>query len=271
MSLIQALVLGVLQGATEFLPISSSGHLVLVPWLLGWEHSDFSLTFDTTVHLGTLLAIIIYFWDEIKKILVGMFETTQTYSLDNYHGKLGWFILIGCIPAIVVGLLFKDEFERMFHYEPAVAVFLLVTGLILFVSERVSSRIRHGDSVTMMDMLLIGFAQAAAITPGISRSGATIAAGLTRGITREASAHLSFLLSLPIVLGAGVLQLTETYQEGIAQDEIMLLIVGFLAAALSGYACIYWLLAYLREHTLYLFAAYCWIFGLFCLGYYFYY
>lgn len=263
MTLIQALVLGILQGATEFLPISSSGHLVLVPWLLGWDASG--LTFDTTVHLGTLLAVVVYFRQDIWQIVVGVLKTLRDRRLDDFYGRLGWIIAVGSIPAAVLGFLFEDCFELLFGSPAAVAVLLLITGLILFVSERLSSRVRPLEAVTWKDGLLIGTAQAAAIAPGISRSGATIAAGLGMGIHREAAARFSFLMALPIILVAGLFKLKDTVEIGLGGAEMTVLGVGFVAAAVSGYACIHFLLAYVRQRSLNLFAIYCWVFGAFSL------
>jgi undecaprenyl-diphosphatase len=265
MNITQAIILGLLQGATEFLPISSSGHLVLVPWLLGWGDVN-DLTFDTTVHLGTLVAVLIYFRTDVWAILRGVFNNLKERNLNDVSGRLGWFILLGTFPAAIIGLLLEDFFEQLFGSPGTVSILLLVTGAILLFSERASQRIREVESITWKDGLLIGVAQAAAIAPGISRSGSTIAAGLALGLKREAAARFSFLLALPIIGGAGLLKLLDAVQIGLAEGQSVLLVIGFLTAAVSGYACIHFLLAYLRERSLYIFTAYCWIFGLFCLA-----
>jgi len=263
MSALHAIVLGLLQGATEFLPISSSGHLVLVPWLLGWDAS--SLTFDTTVHLGTLVAVVVYFWRDIGRIVGGVLKTLRDRNLDDFYGRLGWLIVVGSIPAAAAGALLESFFERLFGTPALVSILLLVTGLILFASERASRRTRALESVGWRDGILIGLAQAAAIAPGISRSGSTIAAGLALGIRREAAARFSFLLAMPVIFGAGVFKLKDAIAVGVSGAEVTALSLGFLAAALSGYACIHFLLSYLRRRSLYLFAGYCWAFGLFSL------
>lgn len=260
MSIIQALVLGLLQGVTEFLPISSSGHLVLVPWLLGWDPS--SLTFDTTVHLGTLLAVVIYFRQDIGRIVLGTLRTLRDRSLQDSYGKLGWLVIIGAIPAALFGLLLGNLFEQLFGTPILVSVSLLVTGLILFLGERMFRRVRVFESLTWKDGLLIGLAQAVAIAPGISRSGSTIAAGLALGVQREAAARFSFLIALPVTFGAWVFKLKGTIEIGISRAEVATLLMGFLVAAISGYACIRFLLSHLRRRSLYLFVAYCWGFGL---------
>ncbi|RME41645.1 MAG: undecaprenyl-diphosphatase UppP [Caldilineae bacterium] len=261
MTPLQAIVLGLLQGATEFLPISSSGHLVLVPWLLGWNASG--LTFDTTVHLGTLVAVVVYFWRDIEQIVVGVLKTLRDRNLDDFYGRLGWLIVVGSIPAAVAGALLESFFERLFGTPALVSIFLLVTGLILLLSERVARRTRELETIGWRDSVLIGLAQAAAIAPGISRSGSTIAAGLALGIRREAAARFSFLLALPVIFGAGMLKLKDAIAVGVSGDEVTLLVLGFGAAAVSGYACIHFLLRYVRRRSLYLFTAYCWAFGLF--------
>ena len=263
MTIFQALLLGILQGATEFLPISSSGHLVLVPWLLNWQKPG--LTFDTIVHLGTLVAVVIYFRRDIWRIFIGLLATLRERSLVNDDGRLGWLIALGSVPAAVIGFLLEDFFEALFGAPLIVSCLLLVTGLILFLSERASKRDRSLTAIGVKDSLLIGLAQAGAIAPGISRSGATIAAGLGLNVNREAAARFSFLLALPIILGAGLFKLKDTLEIGISGGEATVLVAGFLAAAISGYACIYFLLAYVRRHSLYIFAWYCWAFGLLCL------
>ena len=263
MTIFQAILLGLLQGATEFLPISSSGHLVLVPWLLGWKKA--SLTFDIVVHLGTLVALIIYFRTDLGRVVRGLLISVRDRSLADAEGRLGWLIVLGSIPTAVFGLLFEDFFARLFAGPLIVSSLLLVTGLIVFLSERMSQRLRRLETLGVKDSLLIGLAQVGALAPGISRSGTTIAMGLALNIEREAAARFSFLLALPIILGASLLEIKQALEIGITDGEVMNLGVGFLVAAISGYACIYFLLSYVRRHSLYLFTAYCWLFGIFSL------
>jgi undecaprenyl-diphosphatase len=227
---------------------------------LGWDPS--SLTFDTTVHLGTLLAVVVYFRQDIGRIVSGMLGTLRDKSMQGSHSKLGWLIIIGAIPAALFGLLLGNLFEQLFGAPILVSVSLLVTGLILFLGERVSRQARVLESLTWKDGLLIGLAQAVAITPGISRSGSTIAAGLALGVQRETAARFSFLIALPVTFGAWVFKLKDTIEIGISWAEVAALLVGFLVAAISGYACIHFLLSHLRQRSLYLFVAYCWGFGL---------
>lgn len=254
--LLQALILGIVQGATEFIPVSSSGHLVLVPWLLGWSH--FGLAFDTTVHLGTLAGVLVYFRRDVLEISSSWLGGWRTLSWKDPAGHLGWLLLAATIPAGVIGLAFADWFESLFAQPNAVAGFLIVTGLVLSLSERLGTR--RSDVVTLgvAAALFIGFAQAAAIAPGISRSGATIAAGLALGLTRASAARFSFLLSMPIIAAAGLMQLLMLAREGGMDESIPLLVAGFVTAGLTGYLCVKYLLAYLQKGTLYVFAAYCW-------------
>lgn len=254
----QALFLGVLQGLTEFLPVSSSGHLVIVPWLLGWSQA--SLTFDTMVHWGTLLAVVIYFRREIVLYVRAAWESLRRRSLDVPHARVAWAIAVGSIPAALAGLLLESTFEALFQAPRKAAAFLLVTAALLVVSELIGRRTRGLESVGLLDGFLIGVGQALAITPGISRSGATIATGLARGLERDAAARFSFLLGLPIIFGAGLMQLKDV-AAGSTPESTFTLAVGFLAAAISGYLAIHTLLRFVRRHSLYVFAVYCAVVG----------
>ncbi len=260
MNFIQALVLGIVQGATEFIPISSSGHLVLVPWFLNWPEPG--LVFDTIVHWGTLVAILAVFWRDILSLATAWVRSLVERSLDQPEARLAWLIIVGTLPAALMGFFLEDFFESLFSSPGRVATLLLVTGAILALSERLGKRQRSLGDLGWLDSVLIGLAQGLAIAPGISRSGATIAAGLLRGIERDAAARFSFLLATPIIFGAGLLQLVELFQAGVEGANWLLLIVGFLAAAISGYVCIKFLLAYLQRGRLYVFAAYCWLAGI---------
>ncbi len=260
MSAIQALVLGVLQGLTEFLPVSSSGHLVIIPWLLGWPAA--SLTFDTMVHWGTLLAVLIYFWHDVVYYIRAAVLSLVQRTLEVPGARAAWAIAIGTIPGALAGALLQKQFEALFHSPHAAAGFLLVTALILVASELVGQRIRSIDHITLLDGLIIGIGQAIAITPGISRSGTTIATGLTRGLTRESAARFSFLLGIPIIFGAGLLQLKHLSGGSATVEPTTMLLIGFVAAAASGFLAIHSLLRYLKRHSLYVFALYCALFGL---------
>jgi undecaprenyl-diphosphatase len=270
MSILQALLLGLVQGATEFIPVSSSGHLVLVPWLLGWPTP--SLAFDTMVHWGTLVAVVAYFWRTWRLLITAWVRALVHWDWGNPLARLGWMLIIGTVPAAVIGYFLEDWFESLFSEPVWVSIFLLGTATILVLSEwlgRLSfaaGGARQMDSLSWPHALLIGTGQAAAIAPGISRSGATMALGLSGGLQRADAARFSFLLSTPIILGAGVLQLTQLAAEPNALAQVPLLLVGFVVAAVSGYVCIGVLIRYLQRGRLYPFAIYCACLGIACLA-----
>jgi undecaprenyl-diphosphatase len=263
MNLFQALVLGIIQGATEFLPVSSSGHLVLVPWLLGWAEP--SLTFDAVVHWGTALAVIVYFWREWLALIQAVFQAIRQRSMADPKARLVLLIIIGTVPAALIGVLFEDFFEGMFLQEAAAAAFLIVTAMLLSVAEWLGRRERDLEQTTWLDALLVGLGQALAIFPGISRSGATIAAGLARGLKREPAARFSFLLATPVILGAGAFKLLDLAQAGSLTAQIPALTVGLVSAGVVGFGCIHFLLHYLQNRRLYPFATYCAAAGTICL------
>jgi undecaprenyl-diphosphatase len=263
MSLIQALVLGVVQGATEFLPISSSGHLVLVPWFLGWDFEPRSaFIFDVLVQWGTILAVLLYFRHDLFEIGLAWLRGLITgRPFTDPHARLGWLLLLASLPAAVIGLVFKSAVEKAFAQPAAVSGFLLLTAALLMLSERVSSRQRRVDALDWRDSLFIGLAQALALFPGVSRSGSTIAGGLARGLLRPAAARFSFLLAVPTMIGAGSIALLDLRRSVDAAAQLGPLIVGFLAAAVIGFASIHFLLGYLRKHPLTIFAVYCLLLG----------
>lgn len=263
--IIQAIVLGIVQGITEFMPISSDGHLVIIPWLLGWP--DQSLLFDTVLHWGTLISILTVFWRDLWTIFVATLKSIASRSLADPNARLGWLIVVGSIPAIVFGLLLKDFFEQLSTSPLAAGIFLLVTAALLAGSELIAQRRQPTGEIENMSWgqtILIGFAQVAALAPGLSRSGSTIATGLATGIRRQAAARFSFLLGTPAFLGAALLLLVNALGEDPAkvQAELPMMVVGAVVSAIVGYLVIRWLLAYLRRHSLYLFAVYCLVVGL---------
>jgi len=273
MDLLRALVLGLIQGATEFVPVSSSGHLVLVPWLLKWP--DPGLLFDTIVHWGTLVALLAVFWKDLWRLARAAVLTAWRWlrrsaevpdAVQQADARLALWIIIGTIPAALAGWLFEDWFERLFGTPVAAAAFLLVTAAILAGSERWGRRSKSLEDMNWKDALLTGAAQAAAIAPGISRSGATMAMGLAQGLRLADSARFAFLLAIPAIFGAGALQILNAAAEGSSMQQIPSLLVGFLAAAASGYVCIRVLLRYLQGRGLYPFAVYCALLGLVSLG-----
>lgn len=260
MSILEAIILGIIQGATEFLPISSSGHLVLVPAIFGMTQP--SLNIIAVAHLGTLVAVLVYFrrdlWAIISAVLQGLWRRDP---LGETESRLGWYIVAGSIPAAVAGLLLADWFDEIFGSPTVAAFFLLVTALLLVIGEQLMTGVKTLAAMTWSDAIIIGLFQMFALFPGISRSGSTITGGLARGLNRETAARYSFLLGVPAILGAGLLSLLELSQSGALLQEWPLLLAAFLSAAVVGYACIYFLLAWLRSHTLYIFAVYCALLG----------
>ncbi len=262
--LIQAMILGFVQGATEFVPVSSSGHLVLVPWLLGWPAP--SLLFDTLLHWGTLVAVLIVFWREFLAMASAWVQSIVRRSLADPDARTAWFIVVGTVPAVAAGLFLDDLLESFFLNPLAVGCFLLVTALLLWLSEQLVLRSGGGRVLAQMqwlDAAAIGVAQALALLPGVSRSGSTIAAGLARGIRRDQAARFSFLLGTPAILGAGVLQLVKVSGEDASAltQHAAPILVGFVVAAVTGVVAIRVLLSYLRNHTLYVFSGYCLVVG----------
>lgn len=256
MSILEAIFLGILQGATEFLPISSSGHLVLIPFLFNIGEPDLNMI--SIVHEGTLLAVLIYFrrdvWEIIKGVLSGL---QQKRPFATPEARLGWFIVVGSIPAGAAGIFLESFFEEVFGTPLLAALFLLVTAAFLTAGERMLSGKKDMAQMSWLDAIIVGVFQMLALFPGISRSGSTIAAGLWRGLDRTTAARFSFLLGIPAILGAGLLSGIDIMQSGGATTSWSLYAVGFLAAAVSGYACIHFLLTWLRRRNLYLFVYYC--------------
>lgn len=272
MDVIQAIIIGTVQGLTEFLPISSSAHLVLVPEVLGVQSS---LAFDTVLHVGTLAAVFTYFWNDIVHMVRAFLSSIGDIPSGKFREgiredrfkRLAWMVIIGTVPAGLAGVLFKDFFEALFSSTVAVGFFLIVTGLLLWGSERVSRGVSEKLSIEKLGVrnsLIIGCAQALAIAPGISRSGATISAGLFLGFERELVARYSFLLSIPAILGAALVQVKDI---SVGFDLLgASMIAGFLAAAVSGYAAIKFFLKLIKERDLNVFAYYCWALGIITLA-----
>ena len=261
MGLLQALILGIIQGLTEFLPISSSGHLVLVPAALGWKSP--TLVFDAVVHLATLVAVVVFFWKDLGNIIVAWWKGLwNRQPLGEIESRIGWWVILGTIPGILAGVLLEETFESFFANPRAVGGFLLATALLLVLADIIGKRQRGFAEMTWLDSIIIGIGQAAAISPGISRSGATISMGMFCGLSRETAARFSFILAIPIITGAGLKNVYEMFRYSDVTAEAPALIIGFIAAAICGYAAIKFLLAYLRKRKLYPFAIYCLVVGI---------
>ncbi len=274
MVILQAIILGIIQGLTEFIPISSSAHLVVVPWLFGWNDPAItSLSFDVALHMGTLLAVLAFFAaDWLRLIKAGIASVIERKIGDDTDRRLAWFILLGCIPGAVVGALAESKIEALFHAPGApiaktaiivMALIIALMALILFLADRAARHTREMQRMSLKDALIIGCAQALAIFPGVSRSGSTIAAGLALGLKRESAARFSFLLGAPIILGAGLKSAWDIYKQiqagsGLAQTDVLLFVVGISAAAVSGFLCIKYLLRFLQGNSTNVFVYYRW-------------
>lgn len=263
-TIFQAAVIGLLQGLTEFIPVSSSAHLEFAPWLFGWDGTAFigSLAFDVFLHLGTLLALLIYFArDWVRLIGAGLASIRERRIGDDPDRRLAWLLAIATVPAAIVGFAFEDVIAEAFHGDSdaarlAIAGFLVLGGVALYLADRLGARQRQLRDVTLPTALTIGFSQALALLPGISRSGATITAGLALGLDREAAARFSFLLATPITLGAGLYGARDLLDASLTGDEWVAIWAGFAAAAISGMLAIGLLLAWLRRRSVTVFAVY---------------
>ena len=255
----QAIVIGIIQGLTEFLPISSSAHLIVIPPLLGWNDAFLNTAeFDVMLHAGTLLALLIYFWRDVLRLLGAWFSSIRDRSLDGDHDrKLAWLLLISIIPAAILGALFENFFDTTFRAHLLYVPVLLVVGaLLLFVAERVARHVRKIWELTWLDALLIGLAQALALFPGISRSGITIAGGLFLGMERPAAARFAFLMGIPVIAGAAIWKLRELSFGSLSSTDTLALVAGMVAAAIAGVLAISFLLRYLQRHNTDIFVAY---------------
>lgn len=263
MSFLQSLILGIVQGLTEFLPVSSSAHLVLVPYLLNWKIPESQIfPFDVLVQLGTLAAVIIYFrkdlWNIIRAFVKGI---AQRKPFADEESCLGWYLILATIPAGLAGVFLKERVEAAFNNPRLTAYFLFVTAVLLVAAEFFGRRTRQLGSIKWHDALWIGAFQAFAIFPGISRSGATITGGMTRHLERPAAARFSFLMSIPIMLAAGVFSLPDLFGVPNLTAFLPVLSVGFITAGVVGYLAIHWLISFLSKRSLFYFAAYCVLFG----------
>jgi undecaprenyl-diphosphatase len=271
LTIIQAVVLGLVQGLTEFIPISSSAHLIIVPWLFGW--SDPGLDFDVALHLGTLVALLYFFWrDWVRLVRAGITSIIERKIGNDRDRRLAWLLVIGTIPGGIIGWLAESKIEALFHQPnaahttgsmTAMAIVILLLGVALFVAERIARHRRGLDQISLKDTIVIGLSQGLAIFPGVSRSGSTITAGLALGFQRETAARFSFLLATPIILLAGiksVFNLSGEWATGaIVRSDLPVYAIGFIVSALSGYLCIRFLLRFLQKNSTDIFVYYRWL------------
>ena len=263
MTLFEAIILGIVQGLTEFLPISSTAHLRIIPALVGWE--DPGAAFTAIVQIGTLVAVLLYFWKDIFTIITAVIKgLLRQKPLEDPDAKMGWMIVAGTLPIVILGILFKSEIETSLRSLYWISGALIGLAIVLSLAEkRIRSTLKKGlplksiDEIGWTEALLIGLAQSVALIPGSSRSGVTISGGLFLHLDRETAARFSFLLSLPSVLAAALLQLYQTWHIIAASTENMTnILAATLAAGIVGYASIAFLINYLKNHTTNIFIAY---------------
>ena len=271
MNIFQSFLLGILQGLTEFIPVSSTAHLLIGQKILGIPANDAMFSFLVLVQLGTILSLIVYFWKDLWKILLATLSSIKhlvardTRKLDT-NARLGWYIIIATIPALIFGYLLKSAVEALFKTPLLEAgIRLLITALVLSLAEWLGKRIRTLEKMNWLDALFVGIAQVLSVFPGASRSGTTISAGMARGLDRPSAARFAFLLSVPVMLAAGGYQSLDLLKMSGLGSFLPLLAVGFATAALVGWFAIKWLLGYLNKHSLYPFAIYCAVIGAVCL------
>jgi undecaprenyl-diphosphatase len=256
MDIFQAIVLGIVQGLTEFLPISSSAHLFFVPWLFGWRYEG--LAFDMALHMGTLLAVLAYFARDWVRIIGAWLGSVRDRRIgDDPDRRLSWLIILATIPAAVVGAVLDGPIEETFHNPDnptpglvAIGIMMIVMAALLLVAERVGRRVSDLSHLNLRSAMTIGTAQVVALIPGVSRSGSTITAGLFLGMKREAAARFSFLLATPITLGAGLKEAYDVVRSGgIVQADQLAFGFGFLTSAVVGFLSIHFLLRYLQRRS----------------------
>src|SRR5258708_5269983 len=255
---VQAVLLGIVQGLTEFLPVSSTAHLILARAFFGFDGDKFGLSFDVACHIGTLLAVVVYFRAEIARMIraLPLALRIADRGLRNDDARMIWLLVVGTVPAVVAGLLFKKQIEEHLRTVPVAAIALAVGGICFFAAERIAKHDRPERSLTLTEAFWIGCAQALALVPGVSRSGATIVVALVIGLRRSDAARLVFLLSIPAILGAAASEAPKMLKAGLGGDLAMLFAIGIVSSAIVGYAAVRFFIRYLGNHTLDVFAWY---------------
>jgi undecaprenyl-diphosphatase len=268
MSIWEAILLGIVQGLTEFLPISSSGHLIVVPWLQDYgflqANESFNKTFDVALHAGTLVAVITYFRHDLRAMAAGVLRSLRTRAIETTDERLGWAIVVGTIPAVIAGGLGEGFIDSRLGEPWMIALLIIGFALVLGVADRLPQR-RQVGSLSVRDGLYVGMAQALALAPGVSRSGVTISAGRMLGLDRDSAARFAFLLLVPAVAGATVLKGFGAIRDGLPDGVAAPMIFGTLAAGVASYAAIAFVLAYVRRHSYDVFVIYRVLLGVFIL------
>jgi len=269
MEFIKAIILGIIQGLTEFLPVSSSGHLVIFQKFMNVKTDMF---FDVMLHVGTLISVFIVYWDDILKMFIEFFSMITDavrgkFTLKNPYRRFVLMVIIGCIPTGLMGIFLNDFFESLFNGFTFIGYTLLITGVILWLGQRLGNGRKNMSKISVIDALVVGIFQGIAITPGISRSGSTIVGGLLRGFDRELATKFSFIISIPTILGAALLEGKDVIKAGTFMVNPMLTLSGMIAAAISGIFAIKIMIKTLNNGKLHYFSYYCWSLGLFILIY----
>ncbi|HSJ86276.1 MAG TPA: undecaprenyl-diphosphatase UppP [Anaerolineales bacterium] len=259
MTILHAFLLGIIQGLTEFIPVSSTAHLLIGQRLLGLPADDAMFSFLVIVQLGTIVSLIVFY----SRDLLGLVQAFFAKPFSTQENKLAWYIIIATIPALLAGYLLKDAVETLFK-QPMLeaAIRLLSAAVLLTLAESLTRKNRSLESMTWLDALIVGLFQIIAVFPGASRSGSTISGGMFRGFDRPAAARFAFLMSVPVLLAAGGYETLDVLKMPTLSQFLPLLAVGFVTAAIVGWFAIKWLIGYLSNHSLYVFAAYCAVVGL---------
>ena len=245
---LQAALLGVVQGLTEFLPVSSTAHLIIARALFGFDGDKFGLAFDVACHVGTLIAVLIYFRTEIARMIAATPHLAA--PKQDRDAWLIWLLIVGTVPAVVAGLLFKHVIEDRLRTVAVSAIALAAGAVLMFFADRMGSKTRGEDSLTVLDAFWIGCAQAVALVPGVSRSGATITIALFIGLMRAEAARFIFLLSIPAILGAAASEAPKLLKGGLPGDERTLFVIGIISSAIVGFAAVKYFIQYLGRHSL---------------------
>lgn len=261
MTILQSVLLGILQGATEFLPVSSTAHLAVVPWLLGWSlDPELAFAFDVLVQLGTLLAVILFFWRDVCLLFMAGLKSLRERSLKDPNARIAWLLVLATIPGAIAGLALKEIISSSLQEPIVIGIFLLATAFLLFLAGRRKTT-RDLNGMRSWDALWIGLGQVVALFPGASRSGWTMGAGLLRGIERVSATRFAFLMAIPIMLGAGLVEILDLLNTPALIANLDIILIGFICAAITGFLAIAWLFRFLKNHSLDLFAGYCFLAG----------
>ncbi|MBS2002706.1 MAG: undecaprenyl-diphosphate phosphatase [Candidatus Obscuribacterales bacterium] len=260
MTLVEAVVLGVVQGLTEFLPISSTAHLRVVPTVLGW--GDPGAAYSAVIQIGSVVAVLTYFWKDILSIASGAFRAIREKNFSDQDFRIAGAIAVGTLPICIIGLLLKKMIEGPLRAMIVIGVASLVMGCLLMIAEKLAKHVRGIDSITGKDGFLVGLGQAMALIPGCSRSGSTLTVAMFLDLKREDAARFSFLLGIPALILSGLLELKEMMSAGMNGEQTINLAVGLIVSTISSYAAIAWFIKYLRKHNTYVFVAYRILFGI---------